>query len=278
MAWAVPQLASWLKRCDDTAGRRIIPSTVNPLLERLFGSSPHAGRMLGGFVDSLLQSFENCRVGLSDETLRGGEKAVQPFFLELYEKEVGRLRETILLLETGLSTTAKRELFEKVDELVRKVVLPAYARLAVSFTQGERNDFYLAPEPFHGLERFGWGAAGMALGGFAILAPFIPLWEKEWILPFVVVGLLFPNIRRYFKLRRYQSELDRLVTRADDEIWRMDLAYLTSLTSGEGAGEASAEPAAREASSGSSLDERLTSTGGAARDDRPRPKLKQGGR
>jgi hypothetical protein len=218
--------------------------------------------MLDGFVDSLLQTFENCRAGLLDETLASGEKAVQAFFMELYDKEVPRLRETIRLLETGYSEGTQREMFGKVDELVRKVVVPAYARLATRSTRRERNDFYLVPEPFHGLERFVWGSAGMAIGAFAVWAPFIPIWEKEWILPFVVVGLFFPNIRRYLSMRRYQSDLNYLVARTDDEIWRMDLAYLTS--EGSRGREVVAEPGA--------------SPDPPARSVRPRESTRQGGR
>jgi hypothetical protein len=184
--------------------------------------------MLGGLVDSLLQTFENCRVGLSGDTLKGGEKVVHDFFLELYEREAWRLEETVRLFETGLPTVAQQAILARVHELARKVVLPAYARLATRFTERERNDFYLLPEPLHGLERFAWGVAGMALGGFVVWAPFIPLWEKEWVLPFVVAGILFPNIRRYFALRRYQSELNGIVAHADDEIRRAELAQLTS--------------------------------------------------
>ena len=183
--------------------------------------------MLGGFVDSLLQMFENCRPGLADETLRKGPEGVERFFLDLYEKERGRLSETIQQQEQHLSADKRRELFERVDERIRKVVIPAYVRVAARFTPRERNDFYLAPEPLHGLERLGFTVAGMAIGAFAVWAPFIPLWEKEWVLPFALAGLLFPNIRRFLSLRRYQAELNALVTRTDNEIWRMDLAYLT---------------------------------------------------
>jgi hypothetical protein len=183
--------------------------------------------MLGGFVDSLLQMFENCRPGLTDEALRAGREGVERFFLDLYEKERGRLSETIQQQEQHLSTDKRRELFERVDERIRKVVVPAYVRVAARFTPRERNDFYLAPEPLHGLERLGFTVAGMAIGAFAVWAPFIPLWEKEWVLPFALAGLLFPNIRRFLSLRRYQAELNGLVTRTDNEIWRMDLAYLT---------------------------------------------------
>jgi hypothetical protein len=214
-------------------------------------------------VDSLLQTFENCRAGLSDETLASGEKGVRAFFVDLYEKEIERLRETVRVYEAGYSDATQQEMFEKVDELVRKVVVPAYARLATRATRRERNDFYLVPEPFHGLERIAWGSGGMALGAFAVWAPFIPIWEKEWILPFVLVGLLFPNIRRYLAVRRYESDLNRVVARADDEIWRMDLAYLTSEGSHEKAIGARRVAPADSAPSGSA---------------RPRESTKQGGR
>jgi hypothetical protein len=180
---------------------------------------------LGGFVDSLLQTFENSRPGLTEAMLASDE--VQPFFLELYEKEVRPLREKVAQLE-HLSPEERDELFQRVDERIRKVVLPAYARLASGFTPRERNDFYLTGDELHGVERLAWGALGLALGGFVVWAPFIPLWSKEWVLVFGVGGLAFPSLRRYFALRRYQHELDDLVTRTDDEIWRLDLGYLTS--------------------------------------------------
>jgi hypothetical protein len=197
--------------------------------------------MLGGFVDSLLQMFENCRPGLTDEILRVGPEAVQRFFLDLYEKERGRLSETIQQ-EQHLAAEDRRELSERVDDRIRKVVLPAYVRLAVRFTPRERNDFYLAPEPLHGLERLGFTVAGMAIGAFAVWAPFIPLWEKEWVLLFALAGLVFPGIRRFLSVRRYQAELNALVTRTDNEIWRMDLAYLTDDLTGKAVGEASVAP------------------------------------
>jgi hypothetical protein len=198
-------------------------------LGSLFGRKARVGGMLDGFVGSLLQTFENFRPGLSDEAVKDGERATQAFFLAQYEKEVPRLRDTIRLVEIGVSEETRQDAFARVDELIRTVVVPAYARLASRFTVRERNDFYLAPEPLHGLERLGWGFAGIALGAFAVWAPFIPLWEKEWVLPFAIAGLFLPNIRRYLALRRYQSELNALVARADDEIWRMDLAYMTGV-------------------------------------------------
>lgn len=218
--------------------------------------------MLDGFVDSLLQSFENRRAALSDDSLVSGEKAAQAFFLELYEQEKPRLGETVRLFGTGLNDGTHREMLDKVDDLMRKVVVPAYARLATRFTERERNDFYLVPEAFHGLERLGWGAAGMALGAFAVWAPFIPVWEKEWVLPFVVCGLFFPNVRRFLSTRRYQSELNGIVSRADDEIWRMDLALLTT--------EASIVPTPASATRHSPESETLGGRPGEAR--------KQGGR
>jgi hypothetical protein len=40
-------------------------------------------------------------------------------------------------------------------------------------------------------------------------------------------GLVFPELRRVFALRRYQSDLNRLVTRTDADIARLELALLT---------------------------------------------------
>src|SRR5262249_54041901 len=194
--------------------------------------------MLGGFADSVVQMFENCRPGLTDEALRKGPEAVEHFFQNLYDKERPRLRETIEQQEQHLSAAARAELFERVDERMRMVVVPAYVRVAARFTPRERNDFFIAPEPMRGLERLGFIVAGMGIGAFAVWAPFIPIWEKEWVLLFALAGLAFPGIRRLLSLRRYQAELNGLVTRTDNEIWRLDLAYLTDGMTQEAAGEA----------------------------------------
>jgi hypothetical protein len=194
-------------------------------LARLFAAPAAEHRTLDGFVDSLLQTFENSRPGLTTEMLEQGE--VEPFFRDLYEKEIDSLREKIAQL-THLSQDEQQELLQRVDERIRKVVLPAYARLASGFTPRERNDFYLTKETLHALERLAWGGLGVVLGAFIVWAPFIPIWSKEWVLVFGVGGLVFPSVRRYFALRRYQHELNDLVARTDDEIWRLDLGYLTA--------------------------------------------------
>jgi hypothetical protein len=201
-------------------------STIETIARAIRGGPRR--HVLGGFLDSLLQGFENCRVGLSDETLRSGEGVVTDFFADLYEKERPRLEETVRLFETGLPDAAQKDIFARVDELVRRVVLPAYARLARRFTIRERNDFYLLPEALHGLERVAWGAVGMGLGGFVVWAPFIPIWQKEWVLVFVIGGLFLPDVRRALALRRYQAELNALVAHSDDEIRRTELGHLTS--------------------------------------------------
>jgi hypothetical protein len=246
---------------------------VAHILERLFGTSRNLpGRTLGGFVDSLLQGFENRRAGLSDERARGGGAGLESYFLELYEEEVARLHETIAVHELALSDNVREELFRKVDDLVRKVVVPAYARAAGPFTLRERNDFYLTAETLHGIERMGFGVAGVALGLFVVWAPFIPLWSKEWVIPFAVGGLMFPNIRRWLALRRYQSELNHVVARADDEVWRMEMAYVT----GEGLATRRAR-AAEEDPEGALLEERLKAAAAAGAGPR-RGKAKEGER
>jgi hypothetical protein len=192
------------------------------------GGAVRAANALGGFVDSLLQGFENRRAGLADDAARAGSPKAVEFFAELYQKEAPRLREAIALPAASLPEGAQQALGRQVDELMRKVVVPAYARLAAPFTEAERNGFYLVPLAWHGLERVAWAVAGMLLGAFVIWAPFIPVWEKEWVLPFALLGLFFPEVRRLVALRRYQRDLNRLVVRADDEIWRLELAFLTS--------------------------------------------------
>jgi hypothetical protein len=216
------------------------------------------GAMLGGFVDSLLQTFENCRHGLSDDTL-ARPREVEAFFLALYEKEKSRLQETIHVQEQHLSEPDCRELFERLDERMRQVVIPAYVRLTQLFTRRERNDFYLTRGALHGAERLAWAVGGMAVGGFVVWAPFIPLWSKEWVLLFTLAGLVFPDLRRFLAQRRYQAELNALVARTDDDIWRMDLAYLTDHLA-ERARAAPLEPSTEPESEGPPLEVPRTET------------------
>jgi hypothetical protein len=212
-----------------------VDTTLARALSMLARGPSSPVQTLDGFVDSLLQTFENCRPGLSDQLLGAQGEPPERFFTGLYEKEIPRLRDTIRREESLLDAGAREEYFRKVDDLIRKVVIPAYVRLAMRFTPRERNAFYLAPEPFHGLERFGWAVAGVVVGALVVFAPFIPLWSKEWIIPFMLGGLVFPNVRRFLMVRQYEGELNRLVARADDEIGRIDAHYLTT---GEPAAEA----------------------------------------
>ncbi|MCK6545051.1 hypothetical protein L6R52_04230 [Myxococcota bacterium] len=193
------------------------------------GGSLAVTSSLGRFVDRLIQTFEDCRGGLSDDTIAGGTPAVERFFLDLYEKEAERFEDTIRD-QPLLDDEARAKLRAEIDARIRKVVIPAYVRLAIKFTPRERNDFYALPEKLHTFERIGLGVAGIILGLLVIAAPFIPLWSKEWVVPFMIAGLVFPNIRRYFALRRYEKELNQLVARTDRDFARIDVAYLTGGT------------------------------------------------
>lgn len=192
---------------------------------------------IDGFVDALLQKFENCRSGLSDEALSAG--GAERFFLDLYEPERARLREILRRQQPHLEEAAGEALLARVEELLSSVVLPGYVRLAAPFIARERNGFFLAREPLHAAERVGWAAAGTLLGAFVVWAPFIPLWSKEWVLPFFLGGLVFPELRRWFELTRYERELNRVVRRADAEIGRIEMNFLM------GEGRAAADPPPR---------------------------------
>jgi hypothetical protein len=199
---------------------------VTDRLRRLLGPTASAGT-LGGFVDALLQTFENCRAGLSDAQASAGGQEVERFFTQLYEREAPRLRDAMELHEAQLPAAARRHLLEEVDARVRSVVIPAYARLAAPLTVRERNDFFFTPAPLHLTERLGWSMAGVLLGAFVVWAPFIPIWSKELVLVLGFGGLVLPELRKVIALRRYQSDLNRLVTRTDADIARLQLALLT---------------------------------------------------
>jgi hypothetical protein len=179
----------------------------------------------GDLIDSLLQSFENCRPGLSDQKIHGDNEEVSQFFVDIYEKERPRLINTINVQESFMSTEAREKFFAEVDSLIRTIVIPGYVRLATSYTPRERNDFYLVPPRVHFLERFGWAVAGMVLGAFVVWAPFVPIWSKEWILPFAILGLVFPNVRKIFSIKRYEADLNRMVTKTETEIDRIEMDY-----------------------------------------------------
>ena len=72
-------------------------------LARLLGGGRPRMPVLDGFVESVIQSFENCRPGLSDEALCGTAGEAEAFFRELYEREMPRLLDTIRLEEPHLS-------------------------------------------------------------------------------------------------------------------------------------------------------------------------------
>jgi hypothetical protein len=210
---------------DPSPARLVYSRASMGRFARLFVTVSPEHRTLDGFVDSLLQIFENSRPGLTADMLAKG--GVEAFCGDLYEKEVRRLREKVTQL-SHLSKDEQEEFSQRVDERIRRVVLPAYARLASDFTPRERNDFFLTPDALHGVERLAWAVVGVVLGAVVLWAPFIPLFAKEWMLVFAVGGFAFPSIRRHLAVRRYLHDLNDLVVRTDDEIWRLDLGYLTS--------------------------------------------------
>ncbi len=209
---------------EETQGDRTVTTPSRTVGIFRSGAKPHASA-LGGFVDSLIQTFENCRTGLADAP---DEQAATRFFGEIYEKELPRLAEMVRTIAPELSRQKAEAFYREVDNLIRKVVIPAYTRLAVRFTPRERSDFYLVRENLRALERVGWAAAGLALGAFVVWSPFIPLWSKEWVIPFTIAGFFFPNLRRLLAYNRYERELNRVVSSADAEVQRIHLSYLTS--------------------------------------------------
>ncbi|MCI0574041.1 MAG: hypothetical protein L0Y66_25180 [Myxococcaceae bacterium] len=180
---------------------------------------------LGVWVERLLQGFEDRRAGLPGAL---DEAAVSTYFTAHLEEQLPRLHEQALVAGEALLPAARGALVAELERLVRHVVLPGYVRLSARFTRRERNDFYLAPEGLHGLERLAWCVAGMGVGAFVVWAPFIPLFAKEWVLPFALAGLVFPELRKWLAARRYERELNALVLAADREASRIALAHLLS--------------------------------------------------
>ncbi len=203
----------------------------------VFPASAH-GRSLEGFLDSLLQSFENRRPGLGDDVL-ADPAAVEAYFREAWPREREQLR-GLVDRQSHLAPDVRGKLFDDVCALVETVVLPAYARLAGRVTARERNGFYITPEHLHVMERAAFAFAGICAGVFAIRAPFIPIWADAWVLLFAFCGLVFPELRRFLALRGYESAINEIEQKADDEVWRLDLSYMSA-----GMQDASAAPDAR---------------------------------
>lgn len=178
-------------------------------------------------VDTLIQAFEDRRLGLSSEQLAAGGPAVAGYFLEVYEQERPRIRAELDENEPHLTEAGRAAMFGEIDQLIREMIIPAYTRLSAAFTPKERRDFYHVPDGLHLLERLGWAFLGLLIGFFVLWARFIPLWTKELVLPLVIAGLVYPELRRFLALRRYERDLNQLVARADRELVRIDRAYLT---------------------------------------------------
>ena len=217
-------------------------ATLGRILSLLVRDSRASVPTLDGFVDNLLQGFENCRPGLADRILEADAEGAARFFLDLYEKEKPRLLETIRSEEPHLTDEARAEYVRRVDDLIRNVVIPAYLRVALRFTARERNHFFLAPEPWHGLERVGWAVGGIGLALLCIEIQWIPIWSKLWVIPFCLAGLAYPTLRSTLALRAYEADLNGIVSRADAEIARIDTAYLTSGEALASRGEAAVRP------------------------------------
>jgi hypothetical protein len=186
-------------------------------------SSKGPSSVLGLWADRLLQGFEDRRAGLPEPL---DEAVATRFFSTYLEEQLPQMREGLALQTEGMADEARTALVREMENLARGVLLPAYIRLATHFTRRERNDFYLAPERLHGVERLLWSVAGMVLGAFIVWAPFIPLWSKEWVLPFALLGLVFPDLRRWWAARRYEKEVNALVLAADREASRLTLGHL----------------------------------------------------
>jgi len=179
--------------------------------------------VLGLWADRLLQGFEDRRAGLPEPLT---ETVATRFFGAYLDEQLPQMREGLALQTEGMAPEAQEALVRELENLARGVLLPAYVRLTTHFTRRERNDFYLVPEKLHGVERLLWSVAGMLVGAFVVWSPFIPLWAREWIIPFVLAGLVFPDLRRWWASRRYEKELNALVLAADREASRLMLGHL----------------------------------------------------
>lgn len=183
---------------------------------------------LGRFVDALLQAFEDRRAGVDDATLAGGEPAVRAYFERVYDAERPRLDALVRAEAPHLNEAAQAKLAEELHVYLRGTTLPGYAREATRHLLRERNDFFALPAGLHALERVAATVGGIVLGLLVVRAPFIPLWSKYWVAPFMLAGLFFPELRRWRALARYERQLNALVAHAARELGRIDRAYLAA--------------------------------------------------
>jgi hypothetical protein len=181
---------------------------------------------LGRFVDALLQAFEDRRPGVDDATLAGGEAAVRAYFERVFDGERQRLDALVRAEAPHLNEAAQAELAAEFDVYIRGTTLPGYVREATRHLRRERNDFFALPAGLHALERVVATIGGIVLGMLVVRAPFIPLWSRYWVVPSLLAGLFFPELRRWRALSGYEQRLNALVAHAARELGRIDRAYL----------------------------------------------------
>jgi len=100
--------------------------------------------------------------------------------------------------------------FEALEKEILDTVPDRWRRAARTFTRLEERGL----GGWRGgdvVARLSYGFGGLAIGGFILWAPFIPVWEK-WV-PFALcVGALFlPDLTRWWQRRRYAKELGQIV-------------------------------------------------------------------
>jgi hypothetical protein len=114
-----------------------------------------------------------------------------------------RRRSTIVEDETRVRDAAREALVPLRSAYVESDLPPGYFDALGGWRGGDV------------IARLAFGFGGLAIGGFILWAPFIPVWEKWFPFALCVGAFFLPDLTRWWQRRRYAKELGQIVATLD---------------------------------------------------------------
>jgi hypothetical protein len=104
--------------------------------------------------------------------------------------------------------------WQELEHEILDTAMPRYVAAAVEKTRLERAsyDLWRRGDP---AARGALALAGLAIGGFIVWAPFIPIWDKGFAFVLAAVFACYPEIKRWFYDFRHYRLLNHLITGAE---------------------------------------------------------------
>jgi hypothetical protein len=167
----------------------------------------------GNVVFVVLEELEHRR--------RGFEDSVEAQALKAAHARLAKIKAAYD--EFGGSTSYWKALENEVLE----TALPQYIAAAEEMNALERAKYgiWRGGDP---LARFTFALAGLTIGGIIVALPFIPIFEQLFAFALAVLGLLYPELKRWTHERRHFRLLNRLVADAARYQQNARLHYMTT--------------------------------------------------